>query len=63
MIFFVGANDLKSVASARDLVSQLLTVTSGFQANIRTIGVTLEATLGEHGFVLTKSFVSLQLKQ
>ena len=59
MIFFVRAYDLKPLPDALDLVSQSLNVISGFEADIRSIGVRIPAAFsGAHGFVSTKYFVS-----
>ena len=53
---------MKSLPDALELMSQLLNVVSGFKADIRSIGREISAAIsGAHGFVSTKSFVSLQL--
>ena len=61
-MIFVGAYDLKSLSDALELISQSLNVVSGFETDIRSIGREIPAAIsGVHGFVSTKSFVSLQL--
>ena len=59
---FVGVYDLKYLPDALELISQSLNVLSGFEIGIRSIGREIPAAIsGAHGFVSTKSFVSLQL--
>ena len=61
-MIFVGVYDLKSLPDAVELISQSLNVVSGFETDIRSIGREIPAAIsGVHGFVSTKSFVSLQL--
>ena len=61
-MIFVGVYDLKSLPDALELISQSLNVVSGFETDIRSIGREIPAAIsGVHGFVSTKSFVSLQL--
>ena len=61
-MIFVGLYDLKSLPDALQLKSQSLNVVSGFEIDIRSIGREAPAAIsGTHGFVSTKSFVSLQL--
>ena len=61
-MIFVGVYNLKSLPDALELISQSLNIVSGFETDIRSIGRKIPAAISEaHGFVSTKSFVSLQL--
>ena len=61
-MIFVGVYELESLPDALELISQSLNVVSGFETDIRSIGREIPAAIsGVHGFVSTKSFVSLQL--
>ena len=61
-MIFVGVYDLKSLPDTLELISQPLNVVSGFETDIRSIEREIPAVIsGAHGFVSTKSFVSLQL--
>ena len=64
MIFLQDPMILNSLPDALDLASQSLNVISGFETDIRSIGVGIPAALsGAQRFVSTKSFVLLQLTQ
>ena len=53
---------MKSLPDVLELISQLLNVVSDFETDIRSIRREIPAEIsGAHGFVSTKSFVSLQL--
>ena len=61
-MIFVGVYNLKSLPYALELISQSLNAVSGFETDIRSIGREISAAIsGAHGFVSTKSLVSLQL--
>ena len=61
-MIFVGVYNLKSLPCALELISQSLNAVSGFEIDIRSIGREIPAAIsGAHGFVSTKSLVSLQL--
>lgn len=62
--FFAAAFDLKFPPDVLELVSQSFNVISGFEADIRSIGIEIPvAFLEAHGFISTKYLISLQLTQ